>query len=308
MSAVPARDLRRVVAAALEEDLGRRGDLTTRAIVPPGLRGEAAILLKQRGGGVVAGLGVAREVFRQVDPRVAFRARARDGAFVPRGTTIATVKGPVRSLFAAERVALNFLQHLGGVASLTRRFVERVKGTRAAILDTRKTLPGLRALEKEAVRLGGGVNHRAALDRQILIKTNHLRAARAAAGGREEDLRGLLQAARRLSPRGVAVEVEVRDLDELRRAVEAGARLVMLDNVSPARARAAVRWLRARRGPRARRAPRVASEVSGGVSLRTVALYARAGVDRISIGALTHSAPALDLSMVFRPAGGTRGR
>jgi len=291
-------ELRRVVAAALEEDLGRGGDLTSRAVVAERARGEGRFLLKQPGGGVVAGLPVVAEVFRQVDRRVAVRALVREGRSVPTGTVLAIARGPVRSLFSGERVALNFLQHLCGVATLTRSLVDRVRGTAAAILDTRKTVPGLRALEKYAVRMGGGVNHRSALDRQILIKTNHLRAA-ARDGG---DLDRVLAAARRLSPRGQLVQIEVRDRDELRRAVEAGARLVMLDNFTPADVRRAVRWLRERPGPR------VTTEVSGGVSLRNVAAYARAGVDRISVGAITHSAPALDVSMVFRPAVARRGR
>ena len=266
--------LRETVVDALVEDLGPDlTDVTTDAVVAPGLCAEAEV--RAKGPGVVAGLPVADEVFRQVDPDVAFDPALTDGATVEAGTLLATVSGQLSSLLRSERVALNFLQQLSGVATLTRRYVEAA-GTGAAVLDTRKTVPGLRPLQRYAVLAGGGVNHRYNLAGGVLIKDNHV----AAAGG--------TAAAIRLARRsGRPIEVEVENLDQLEAALGEGADAVLLDNMTPAEVTEAVR----------RSAGRALLEVSGGVTLATIAQYAATGADRISVGALTHSAPALDISM-----------
>jgi len=269
--------LHSLVARALAEDLGT-GDITTRRLFPRAVRAKAAIIAKQPA--VIAGLPAARAVFRAVDTSVRFHAMVRDGARVEPGTVVAALSGDGRSILTGERVALNFLQHLSGVATLTRRFVEAVQGTRTVILDTRKTLPGLRLLEKYAVRLGGGRNHRMSLSDGILIKDNHI----ALAGG----LRAAVQAAKgRAGTDRRPIEVEVTTLDEVRESLAAGAGIVLLDNMPIVQIKEAVRLI----GNRAR------TEVSGGVHLHNVREIAATGVDAISIGALTHSAPAADLSL-----------
>ena len=263
--------LERKVREALDED-GADSDVTTTAVVPPDLWAEAE--LRAGSPGVLAGLDAAGEAFRQVEPEAVFAPLAADGARVAPGEVVARVTGPLAGLLRAERTALNFLQQLSGVATLTRRYVDLAGG--AAVLDTRKTAPGLRPLQRLAVRAGGGVNHRDGLADAVLVKDNHV----AAAGG--------TAAAIRLARRsGLPVEVEVESLEELDAALAEGAECVLLDNMSPAQVAEAVR----------RTAGRAALEVSGGVTPDTVAAYAATGVDRISVGALTHSAPALDVSM-----------
>jgi nicotinate-nucleotide pyrophosphorylase (carboxylating) len=257
---------------ALRED-GVEDDLTTSAVVAADLFAEAELVAKA--GGVVAGLAVAEAVFRQVDPTLEFRATAVDGSVVHVGEHLASVRGPLASLLRAERVALNFLQQLSGVATLTRAFVEAA-GARVAVLDTRKTAPGLRPLQRHAVLAGGGVNHRFNLAGSVLVKDNHV----AAAGG----VGPAIRRARRAS---VDVEVEVETLADLETALGERAEAVLLDNMSPAEVAEAVRLA----------AGRTVLEVSGGVTLASIAEYAATGVDRISVGALTHSAPALDVSM-----------
>jgi nicotinate-nucleotide pyrophosphorylase (carboxylating) len=271
---------RELVARALLEDLGS-GDVTAEAVVPESASGRATITQKQPG--VLFGLDVAAEVFRQTGAG-SIEDRAEEGEWlddVP--ATVATVGGSARALLAAERTALNLLCHFSGVATLTARFVREVQGTGARILDTRKTTPGLRALEKAAVAAGGGTNHRMGLYDAILIKENHA----ALAGGVGEAVRR----AREAKP-GLAVEVECRDLDEVRQGTEAGADRLLLDNMSPAELREAVAAAReSDDGPEL--------EASGGVTLETVGEIAATGVDYVSVGALTHSAPALDLSMTI---------
>jgi nicotinate-nucleotide pyrophosphorylase (carboxylating) len=266
--------LRAKVCEALDEDLGPdRKDVTTDPLVPASMWAEAELLAKAEG--VVAGLDVAAEVFRLVDPAITFSPALEDGARTAAGTVLARADGPLRGLLRAERTALNFLQQLSGVASLTRRFVDAAGG-RTAILDTRKTVPGLRPLQRLAVAAGGGVNHRYNLADAVLVKDNHV----AAAGG--------TAAAIRLARTSeLPVEVEVENLVELEAALGEGAEAVLLDNMTPDQVAEAVRVA----------AGRTVLEVSGGVTLDTVAAYAATGVDRISIGALTHSAPALDISM-----------
>ena len=269
------------LGAWLREDLGQ-GDLTSLLVVPEDIEGEAVILAKE--GGVLAGLWVAERVFALADPRTAFAPLVAEGARVAEGTEVARVRGPLRGILAGERLALNLLQRLSGIATLTRAYVEALAGTKAQILDTRKTTPGLRALEKYAVRVGGGRNHRYGLFDGILIKENHVRAA----GGVGEAVRR----AKARAPHYLKVEVEVRDLAELEEALEAGADLILLDNFPLEALREAVR----------RVGGRVPLEASGNMTLERAKAAAEAGVDYVSVGALTHSAKALDLSLlVVRP-------
>jgi nicotinate-nucleotide pyrophosphorylase (carboxylating) len=263
-----------IIGLAIEEDLGR-GDPTSAAL-PAGLLARGAILA--RGECVVCGLDVARRVFTRVDASLAFTALGNDGDLVAADEPIARIEGAAAAIFGAERTALNFLGHLSGIATLTRRYVQAVAGTRARIADTRKTAPGLRHLEKYAVRIGGGDNHRVDLAEAILLKDNHVRAL----GSVGEAIRR----ARAASP-GVRVEVEVTTLGELHEALAERADAVLLDNMDDATMRAAVGRARGR----------ALVEVSGGVTLDRVREIAELGVDRISVGRLTHSAPAADLSL-----------
>ena len=273
--------LEEALRAWLREDLGQ-GDLTSLLVVPEDIEGEAVILAKE--GGVLAGLWVAERVCALADPRTAFAPLVAEGARVAEGTEVARVRGPLRGILAGERLALNLLQRLSGIATLTRAYVEALAGTKAQILDTRKTTPGLRALEKYAVRVGGGRNHRYGLFDGILSKENHVRAA----GGVGEAVRR----AKARAPHYLKVEVEVRDLAELEEALEAGADLILLDNFPLEALREAVR----------RVGGRVPLEASGNMTLERAKAAAEAGVDYVSVGALTHSAKALDLSLlVVRP-------
>jgi nicotinate-nucleotide pyrophosphorylase (carboxylating) len=272
--------VRRLVAEALAEDVGRR-DITTEATVPVTSVGSGAFVAKQDL--VLAGLDVAREAFLLVDGRVAWAPELRDGEDARPGTILARVHGPARALLTAERVALNFLQRMSGVATLTRRFVGAVAGTRARVRDTRKTTPLLRSLEKYAVAVGGGVPHRAGLDRGVLVKENHIRIA----GSVGEATRRA-----RAASEGLEVEVEVERIDQIAEALEAGADMVLLDNFPVHQVREAVAFV----------AGRVPVEVSGGVRLETARAYAEAGADFIAVGALTHSAPAVDISLETGPS------
>jgi nicotinate-nucleotide pyrophosphorylase (carboxylating) len=278
------RSFEEAVARALDEDVGS-GDVTSRATVPEGVRARARIVQKQEG--VVFGLEAVVEAMRQCGVERIDRL-VEEGEWrgeVP--SEVLAAVGPARGVLAAERTALNFLGHLSGIATLTARFVEAVAGSGARILDTRKTTPGLRALEKAAVAAGGGQNHRMGLYDAILIKENHI----ALAGGLESAVR----AAREASPE-LEVEVECRDLDEVAYALEAGADRLLLDNMEVKSLRAAVK-LRGEQGLDA--GPRL--EASGGVTLETVRSIAETGVDFISVGALTHSAPSLDFSLLLEP-------
>jgi nicotinate-nucleotide pyrophosphorylase (carboxylating) len=268
-----------LVAGALAEDLGD-GDATAEATVPAHARARAVVT--QKAPGVIYGLGYAEEAFLALDPGARFRAESPEGVWREAGGPVLEVRGNARALLGAERTALNFLGRLSGVATLTARCVREVEGTGARILDTRKTTPGLRMAEKAAVYAGGGTNHRIGLFDEILIKENHV----AAAGGVGEAVRR----ARATRPE-LPVEVEVRTLDELDEALAAGAPRIMLDNMDLATMRAAVQ----------RTAGRASLEASGGVTLSALRPIAETGVDFISIGALTHSAPALDLSLILEP-------
>ncbi|CAN5629815.1 carboxylating nicotinate-nucleotide diphosphorylase [soil metagenome] len=293
MKSVPFEPLdpalyREGVRRALAEDLGW-GDVTTEATVDAGLAARGVILAKSDC--VIAGLDVAAEAFRQLDPAVVFTRLRQDGDKCPAGTTVADVRGSAAAMLTAERTALNFLQRLSGIATLTRRYVEAAGG-RITILDTRKTTPTLRALEKFAVRAGGGTNHRSGLDDAILIKDNHIRLA----GGVEAAL-SRMKAARREMP----IEIEAQSLEDVDAALAAGVDVILLDNLSLDEVREAVRRI----------AGRVQVELSGGVTLDRLADLASTGADYVSVGALTHSAPAVDLSFELEPApagaGGLRG-
>lgn len=276
---------RRLVDLALAEDLGDAGDRTSTALIPAGQPGRAAFVARTPG--VAAGLPAAALVCAAVGPALTFTPAVEDGARLERGTVLATVAGPLRSILAAERTALNFLQRLSGVASLTRTYADAAAGTRAAVLDTRKTTPGWRLLEKYAVRAGGGTNHRVGLYDGILIKDNHL----AGLGG---DVRRAVELARAAPGNaGLPVEVEVDTLEQLEPALAARADIVLLDNMTAEQMRTAV----ARRDAVS---PGTKLEASGGINLSTVAVVAATGVDRISVGALTHSAPALDIALDYQ--------
>lgn len=279
---LPATMLRRMVEQALDEDLGR-GDITSDLLVPAELLAHAVI--RARSAGIIAGLEVSRLVFELVDATTRFVPLVRDGEPVAAGQDLATVTGSAHSLLRAERVALNFVQRLSGVATLTSQYVAAVKGTSARIVDTRKTTPGLRPLEKYAVRAGGGHNHRRDLSDALMIKDNHMSALAA----RGLSLAEALAQARETLPHTIKIEVEVDRLDQIPAVLEARADIILLDNMDADQLRAAVGMI----------AGRAVTEASGGVNLKTVAAIAATGVDLISVGALTHSAPALDIALDF---------
>ncbi len=281
-------DAERLIRLALEEDLGTAGDITSTTLIPADAQG--AVQITARRAGVLAGLPLVALVFEQLDPSVQLEIRASDGTAVRPGAVIAELSGPVRSLLTGERTALNFLTHLSGIASLTRQFVDAVAGTRAVILDTRKTLPGYRRLQKYAVRCGGGRNHRQGLFDAVLIKDNHLAAW---STDPAHTLADAIRAARSRVPSDVTVEIEVDSLTQLREALPAGPDMVLLDNMPPPEMREAVAL-------RNQMAPGVLLEASGGVTLANVRSIAETGVERISVGTLTHSAPALDLAFDWR--------
>lgn len=266
------------VRAALHEDLGRAGDITSAATISENRKATAKLVARKPG--VIAGLACAAEAFRQLDPNVSFQARTRDGERAAARQPLAEIAGDARAILSAERVALNFMTHLSGVATLTAAYAAKIAHTRAKIIDTRKTTPGLRALEKYAVRCGGGVNHRIGLDDAVLIKDNHI----AVAGG----IAPVLKAARAAVGHLVKIEIEVDTLDQFAEVLKAGgADVVMLDNMDPAVMKRAVEM----------NAGKLVLEASGGVSLDSVAKIAESGVDVISVGALTHSAPTLDIGL-----------
>ena len=274
-------DIKKMVKAALAEDIGS-GDLTSRLVVDSRAKGRGIIRAESEL--VLAGMDAARLTFLTVDPDIRFIAKFADGKRLTKGKIVAQIEGRLRSLLAGERTALNFLQRASGIATLTAEFVKRARGTKAVILDTRKTTPGLRALDKAAVRAGGGHNHRIGLFDGILIKDNHIVAAGSVVVA--------LKRAKAGAPGGMKIEVEITSLKELEEAISAGADIVMLDNMNLSNIAKAVRQAKGR----------VLIEVSGGVNLKTVAKIAATGVDFISVGALTHSAPAADISMDIEKA------
>lgn len=268
-----------IIKRALQEDIGS-GDVTTMATVPAGITRRAELVAKEDF--TLAGIDVARRVFTTLDSDVAFEALKVDGSRVQRGDVLAWIKADARILLQGERVALNLLQRMSAVATMTARFVAAVAHTDAIIVDTRKTTPGLRVLDKYAVRMGGGQNHRTSLYDGVLIKENHI----AAAGGISAAVAG----ARRSAPHTLKIEVEAETMDDVREALEAGADIIMLDNMSLDQMKEAVELI----------GERALTEASGGVNLDTVADIAATGVDLISVGALTHSSGAVDISMLFR--------
>lgn len=272
-------ELHALVKSALDED-GAFNDLTTIATVVSDRHARGRLVA--RAPGVLCGIPLALEAFRTLDPKVTMRVDCEDGARLEPGDSVLYLSGHARALLAAERVALNFMQRLSGVASATARYVDAVRGTRAKILDTRKTTPGWRLLEKYAVRAGGGTNHRLNLSTAVLIKDNHLASV-------DGDVGLAVRRARDLAPRGTKVEVECDRIEQVQAALEARADIIMLDNMSTAQMRACVELV----------AGRALTEASGGVNLDSVRAIAETGVDWISVGALTHSAPALDLALDF---------
>ena len=268
------------VQAALAEDMGRKGDITSQATIPAGRQGSLHVV--SRHPGVIAGMALARLAFAQIDPTIKMNIVCDDGAHVQAGQLLATVSGDIRSMLAAERTALNFLTHLSGIATQTADFVTRVAGTNARITCTRKTIPGLRVLQKYAVRVGGGWNHRMALDDAMLIKDNHI----ALAG----DLRTAIRQAHAHAGHLTPVELEVDTLEQLAVALEEGVRLVLLDNMDCDTLRQAVAMCKGK----------AQTEASGGITPETVQAVAQTGVDYIAIGYLTHSSKALDIGLDFQ--------
>ena len=275
-------DVSAVIDRAIQEDLAL-GDATTNALVPPDLPGEAVIFAKAPG--VLCGVEVALEVFRRIDPSMATEALLADGTPMERGSNIARLKGSKASILMGERLALNFLQHLSGIATATATYVKAVEGTGARIIDTRKTIPGLRALQKYAVRAGGGRNHRQNLGDGILIKDNHIAALRA----QGMSLADTVRLAEERAPHTIKIEVEVTSVEEVQEALDGGAHLILLDNMSVEQMRQAVQLVDGR----------AMLEASGGITLESVRAIAETGVDLISSGALTHSTKALDISLDF---------
>lgn len=276
MGEIPESVVREIVARALAEDVGPE-DITSVATVDGSARCRAEIVARENG--VIAGSGVAGKTFEALDPEVWFEPAVADGGRVAAGKVVAELTGPTRAVLTGERVALNFLQRMSGIATLTAQYVAAVQGAKARIIDTRKTAPGLRLLDKYAVRAGGGSNHRIGLFDGVLIKDNHIRAARG--------IRQAVQRARTRAHHLVKIEVEVQTLDEVREAIEARADVILLDNMEVDQVARAVETVEGR----------CEVEVSGRVTLETVRALAECGVDYISVGALTHSAPALDLSL-----------
>lgn len=272
-------EIDRIIQTALHEDIGL-GDVTTLATVAPGTPGRAQLVAKEDF--VLAGIDVAARVFRLVGDGVAFETIVEDGRAVARGQVLAWIKGEAALLLQGERVALNLLQRMSGIATLTAQYVRAVEGTRATLVDTRKTTPGLRVLEKYAVRMGGGRNHRTSLYDGILIKENHI----VAAGG----IATAVERARNRAPHTLRIEIETQNLAEVAEAIEAGADIILLDNMDVPLLADAVRLIDGR----------ALSEASGGVNLDTVRSIAETGVDFISVGALTHSYRSADISMLFQ--------
>ncbi len=279
---------RPLIVLALQEDLGRidnpsAGDVTSRTVIPSQRQGEVAIVSRQDGR--LAGLPLIELILEHFSETVDLHLQACDGQAVNKGGSVGQLRGSVRAILAAERTILNFLSHLSGIATLTRAFVDAVSGTKAAILDTRKTLPGYRLLQKYAVRCGGGVNHRIGLFDAVMLKDNHLAAC--GVHGTQEMTKAVQTVRARCGP-GMEIVVEVDSLEQLGHLLAAGPDIILLDNMSPAQLQEACRM-------RDAQAPTILLEASGGITLETVRAVAESGVDRISIGQLTHSAPSLDL-------------
>jgi nicotinate-nucleotide pyrophosphorylase (carboxylating) len=290
MTAAELECLDRLIDSALREDLGNRGDVTSAAFIPEALEGRAAFVARTPG--ILAGLPAAERVAARVSPLLKFEPLKQDGDALAKGDRIALLSGPMRAVLTGERTALNFMQRLSGVASLTRKYVDAVAGLPAQVLDTRKTTPGWRLLEKYAVRMGGGTNHRIGLYDAILVKDNHLAAVREAGGGWDV-IHSRLEAARTAYP-GITIEIEVDSFEQFEQALICRPDIILLDNMSPELMRRCVE-----RRNRDAASSGVRLEASGGVNLSTIRGIAETGVDRISVGALTHSAAALDIALDY---------
>ena len=273
--------LKRIVSLALKEDLGK-GDVTSNLIISKEQKGEGVIISKEKG--VIAGLELAKIVFKQVDPELAFKSYVKDGTEVKLNQQLCSVKGRVKSILSAERTALNFLQRLSGITTLTREYMKKIKGTKVKILDTRKTTPALRTLEKYAVRAGGGENHRHGLYDMILIKDNHIKSAGSISSAIELALKG---------KKRFKIEIETKNLNEVREVLDYRINRIMLDNFNLKDLKKAVRLIRSKD-------KKVEIEASGQVNLKNVKDFALCGMDFISIGALTHSAKAIDISLILK--------
>ena len=285
-------EIKEIVQLAIKEDIGD-GDITSNIFIPDDSESEGALIAKEAG--IVAGLPVAGYVLLQIDKDLIFTSNIEDGSRVERGTEIARVKGLTISLLSAERVVLNFLQRLSGIATATNRFAEKVKGYKVQIMDTRKTTPGWRYLEKYAVRVGGGVNHRMGLYDHILIKDNHLKIMES------EKENGaivrLVKKARKQIENGTLIEAEVEDLSQVKDVADAGVDIILFDNIEPSKIRKAINMVKEyEKNQGARTGKAILTEASGNITIQNVEDYAKAGVDRISVGAITHSARALDIS------------
>jgi nicotinate-nucleotide pyrophosphorylase (carboxylating) len=272
--------IRHLIELALSEDIGK-GDLTSEATIEEDLKAKGIIVAKKEG--VIAGLEIAKMVFHQLDPHLVFESSFKDGNKVNKGEEVATLKGQVKSILSVERTALNFLQRLSGIATLTSKYLEKIKDTQVKILDTRKTTPGLRALEKYAVKMGGGENHRMGLFDMILIKDNHIKAV--------GNISKAIQRAKNKCPHE-KIEVETKNLEEVKEATSSGADWIMLDNMSIEEMKKAVKMIRSSQ-------KEIKIEASGRIDLNNVREVALTGVDFISVGTLTHSAPALDFSLLL---------
>ncbi len=272
--------IKQLIRRAIIEDHVRH-DLTTKALIPQVQKGTASIIVKANG--IIAGTEISKQVFQEVDPTLQVTINIQDGSAVKTGDIIAVITGKISSILKAERVALNFMQRLSGIASTTASYVQAVKGLRVQIMDTRKTTPGLRILEKYAVRAGGGKNHRMNLEDGILIKDNHIAAVRS----QGLNIKEIVARAREEASPELIIEIEVKTQDEAAQAADAGANIILLDNMTPEQMRQAVGLI----------SGRALTEASGGINLENVRAVAETGVDRISIGALTHSPKALDISL-----------
>ena len=284
--------IRDIVQLAIKEDIGD-GDITSKIFIPGGSETKGMLIAKEAG--IVAGLPVAGYVLSQIDENLIFTTNIKDGSRVKKGTIIGSVKGLTLSLLSAERLVLNFLQRLSGIATATNRFAEKIKGYGTQIMDTRKTAPGWRYLEKYAVRVGGGINHRMGLYDQILIKDNHLKIM----GSEKENgvISRLVRKAREQIENGMLIEVEVEDLCQIKDVVDAGVDIILFDNMEPSKIREAVDIVKEiEKNQDAGTGKAILTEASGNITIENVEEYADAGVDRISVGAITHSARVLDIS------------
>ena len=288
-----------LIQLAIQEDIGT-GDVTTECLIPDSLIAEGAFIAKE--GGVIAGLPVVEYFFSKLDKGVSLKQNVRDGTFVKKGETIASLKGSAKTLLSGERIALNFLQRLSGIATLTAEFVERIKPLKTAIMDTRKTIPGWRYLEKYAVAVGGGVNHRMGLYDQVLVKDNHLDILKVETGLKSVStsshisiIEKAVSALRQKIKNGILVEVETRTQEEVADALKAGVDIILFDNMNIAKLEEAVNMVKNWKPSKGKHKP--LTEASGNITMKNVHLVAQTGVDRISVGAITHSAKALDISL-----------